>query len=328
MRDRGNWSRPLIAASTAAVLALFSQPGPAMPPLPVPGINGADDRQLVRTGKHPWQAVGRVNNTLGPFCTGTLVGPRRVLTTAHCLWNPRTRDWLPPCALHFVAGYRRGTHGVHSRVVSYRLSGGEPMRHKGPPIDAAWDWAVLFLEKDLSETAGYLPTAPLDPEHQAAYQTEGGVFLQAGYSRDRPHILTLNRPCRLTGFGRDPRIVWHACDATFGDSGSPILLERGSRYDVVAILVGFDNRTRRGIAVGGAAFHERVQSLEPPNEEFRYCGAPAPVPRLTMSTQRSPQTEKAVEFPCRFRTPAPGQPEVRAARPVERPVDTHRSVGT
>jgi protease YdgD len=57
-------------------LALGMLPAGAVERLPVPGITGRDDRTLVRTTEHPWHAIGRLNNTLGPFCTGTLVGPR------------------------------------------------------------------------------------------------------------------------------------------------------------------------------------------------------------------------------------------------------------
>ena len=38
----------------------------------------------VDTATYSWGSIGRLNNTLGPFCTGTLTGPRKVLTAAHC----------------------------------------------------------------------------------------------------------------------------------------------------------------------------------------------------------------------------------------------------
>ncbi len=47
------------------------------------GIKGADDRKLVEPTANPWSTIGRVNRETGGFCTGTLVGPRHVLTAAY-----------------------------------------------------------------------------------------------------------------------------------------------------------------------------------------------------------------------------------------------------
>ena len=156
-------------------LTLISTLAQAVPPgrLAIPGILGGDDRSLVEKTGYPWGAIGRVNNTMGPFCTGTLIGPRQVLTAAHCLWNRRTRDWLPPCALHFLAGYQRGSYLAHSLVVSYELADGEAARRNGLSGGPTKDWAVLTLADDLADRVSPLATLPLDATSLPGYRQQG-----------------------------------------------------------------------------------------------------------------------------------------------------------
>src|SRR5262245_15844424 len=83
-------------------------------------FSGKDQRVAIEPTAWPWQAIGRVNiadRVVRRYCTGTLVGPRLVLTAGHCLYDFRLARWARPEQVHFVAGQARDTSAGHSTGV-------------------------------------------------------------------------------------------------------------------------------------------------------------------------------------------------------------------
>lgn len=208
-------------AITVFLLAVLASGSAAAPR--IPGIVGADDRVIKDSDAYPWSAIGRLNFTTGGFCTATVIGPRRILTAAHCLWNKRTARWYPACGLHFLAAYRRSSFKVHALISDIKIS--PRFTAKQRRLDQ--DWAVLTLDRDVSAITGIIPLA----KKQLGKTTP---LLQAGYSRDRRHMLTIDRSCSV-GAVTKSGIVVHDCDATFGDSGSPLMIREGDAYQVAAV---------------------------------------------------------------------------------------------
>ena len=80
-------------------------PPPALAPAPAPppALLDRHGRLIVEAMEYPWSALGRLNTGGRGFCTGILIGPRLVLSRAHCLYNGTEGRWWAPGAVRGCA---------------------------------------------------------------------------------------------------------------------------------------------------------------------------------------------------------------------------------
>lgn len=230
--------RTVLALLLLATPALAQQPRP-IPRSELPGIGAADPRRPVDGAAAPWRSLGRVQTELGGRCTGALVGPRLVLTAAHCLVGPRSRQLVQPGSVHFLLGYRLGTYAAHAEVNAYRIGPGYTPEH-GP---VAADWALLTL-------ATPLPAERALPLLREAPAPRTPLML-GGYQQDRPELLLADTGCRAVGESREAggRMLVHDCAGTRGSSGAPLLAQLPDGRWAVA---GVAARVSRDVALGYA----------------------------------------------------------------------------
>jgi protease YdgD len=209
----------------------------------LPGLGAHDPRDRLDPDGVPWRAIGKlqaVSLNLRVLCTETLVGPSTLLTAAHCVYNPRTQRNFPPESLHFLIGSDGSRYAGHATGV--RLETGPDYDASRPSETRGSDWTLVSLDTRLGLGDRVLPMVDELPEI-------GSPIMLAGYQQDHPLILMADTECRIVGRASDATgrvLLRHNCTGTRGDSGAPLLIEKGgNRY-----TAGIDVAAELGIASG------------------------------------------------------------------------------
>lgn len=250
--------RPLRRAAVAALLAILA----LIVPVAAQSGNPADGRVIVEAMEYPWSAIGRVNAGGRSYCTGFLVGPRHVMTAAHCLYDFTEGRWRGANELHFVAGYQRDTFLIHSKVADYEASERFDVAARADPNDTVHDWALLTLADPIGLSAGWLGLMALNSATLQTLISGDRHILQAGYRSGRAHAISANPGCQLLRRFAGGRGLVHDCAVYHGDSGSPLLLFAGDEVRVIAMevrLFQLDGR-KVGAAISMAAFRDDAEA--------------------------------------------------------------------
>lgn len=221
-----------------------------------------DTRKDLNDTDYPWSTFGLVEGKTSD-CTGQLVGPRLVLTAAHCV---TAKDGTGPDLqnVYFSVGYRNGKRLARSRVIDAKV-GTHNYR------DLQNDWAILLIQDDYSNRFGYLGVAPYTAADLIKLHHTSITYL-AGYMRDwrKGESPTWEKNCRFFLHILYDTSVVHDCSTTKRSSGGAIIV-RGddkSNNKIVALNVGIVRRIDGPTDDRRVLFEEEIGNVAIPSAKF------------------------------------------------------------
>jgi V8-like Glu-specific endopeptidase len=182
----------------------------------------------------PSSAIGRLDFGDEAFCTASVIGPRLILTAAHCFFDEDTFERMQPTL--FLAGHDSGRSVAESAVKGYYMPAAFDIDKfmNSSEVDG-YDYALVTLADDISDMTGILEVyAPSDAELNALIDIDGPGFEQIGYGVTGGFNPMMRGPCHITK-------IWpggtygHGCGSVKGDSGAPDLIIIDGEYVIIGI---------------------------------------------------------------------------------------------
>ncbi|KAJ1328919.1 glutamyl endopeptidase [Microdochium nivale] len=196
-------------------------------------IWGGDDRVDWTNSDYPYSAIGRLTWSNGIICTGTLVGPRHMITARHCTPKPGENF-----SVRFSPFFFDGeTRFAGSQVVRYIYGG-----NREGECNYGEDWAVHILQDRIGEQRGWFGARAMTSEW-----LNRNIFYNFGYPVDRNNG---QRPIRsggntlvnMGGCGSDTPTRANI-DVWGGQSGGPLWEYPGTGDRLImGTLFGYDAR--------------------------------------------------------------------------------------
>ena len=219
-------------------------------------VFGTDDRTAVPARL---QSIAELtgllfNNQSRTVCTAFCVADNLIATAAHCMARGQTAP-VRYAEFRFARNFDRSrafvkVEGAANGAAAQHILSGDFRLKVRPPIDAAYDWALVRVPANSCPTKS-LAVKVLSSDAIMAEAKAGRVF-QIAYHRDfAPWRPAYSQPCAVArdydiakwsaiapDFIDAEQMILHTCDTGGASSGSPLLLDGPDGPVVIGINVG------------------------------------------------------------------------------------------